>query len=282
MGVRRGRGFEAVTIRQVRHCWDARPCNIRHSLKPVGSEEYFNEVKSRKYRVEPHIPAFAEFARWRGKRVLEIACGVGTDTMKFARHGAEVTSIDLPEASLEVTRKRARVYGLEDRIRVCRANAEELKGFVPVEPYDFVYAFGALHDMPQPDRALDKIRRYLPPGGALKIIVCRWSWKVLSILLTYGRRRFWRLDELIAAHSEAQTGCPVTYTYTRRQVRRWLARHGFRVEALRVMHDFPYRIRDYVQCRYTKASYFRWLPRRVFEAPERVLGWHLYVTAIAS
>ena len=29
--------------------------------------------------VEPHIPAFADFAYWKGKRVLEIGCGIGTD-----------------------------------------------------------------------------------------------------------------------------------------------------------------------------------------------------------
>ena len=38
----------------------------------------------------------------------------------------------------------------------------------------------------------------------------RYAWKVLAILLTYGKGRFWRLAELVAHHSEAQTGCPVT------------------------------------------------------------------------
>ena len=38
-----------------------RPCNIRHSPKPVGTREYFDEVEARKYFVEPHIPVFAEF-----------------------------------------------------------------------------------------------------------------------------------------------------------------------------------------------------------------------------
>lgn len=32
--------FEAVPIEQVREYWDRRPCNIRHSRKPVGSREY--------------------------------------------------------------------------------------------------------------------------------------------------------------------------------------------------------------------------------------------------
>ena len=44
------------------------PCNIRHSAKPVGTREYFDEVEQRKYFVEPHIPRLAEFPRWHEKR----------------------------------------------------------------------------------------------------------------------------------------------------------------------------------------------------------------------
>ena len=46
------------SVEDVRHYWDARPCNVRHSRMPVGSVEYFNEVEARKYFVERHIPGF--------------------------------------------------------------------------------------------------------------------------------------------------------------------------------------------------------------------------------
>ena len=74
-----------------------------------------------------HIPRFAEFERWRGKKVLEIGCGIGTDTISFARHGAQVTAVDLTEKSLEVARQRARVFGIDDRVTFLQANAEELE-----------------------------------------------------------------------------------------------------------------------------------------------------------
>ena len=67
------------SIDEVRSYWNARPCNIRHSTAPTGTREYFDQVESRKYKVEPHIPNFAEFDKWNGKKVLEIGCGIGTD-----------------------------------------------------------------------------------------------------------------------------------------------------------------------------------------------------------
>ena len=118
--------FEQVPIEEVRRYWDRRPCNVRHSPRVVGTREYFDEVEARKYMVEPHIPGFAQFERWRGKNVLEVGCGIGTDTINFARAGAQVTAVDLSGKSLEVARQRAEVFDLADRITFYRANAEEL------------------------------------------------------------------------------------------------------------------------------------------------------------
>ena len=270
------------SIADVRKYWDDRPCNIRHSPKPVGSREYFDEVEARKYFVEPHIPAFAEFERSKGKRVLEVGCGIGTDSINFARAGAQLTAVDLSGESLRVARQRAEVMGVEDRIEFVQANAEELTSAVSGGEFDLIYSFGVIHHTPQPERALAEMRKLLAPGGTLKLMVYhRHSWKVLWILLGDGRGRFWEADELIAKYSEAQTGCPVTYSYSRTAGRELVERNGFRVEQLAVDHVFPYRIRDYVEYRYVKEPYFRWMPDSLFRAFERQFGWHLLITAQA-
>jgi hypothetical protein len=100
---------------------------------------------------------------------------------------------------------------------------------------------------------------------------------VLWILLAEGKGAFWKLDELIARNSEAQTGCPVTYTFTPASVRQLL--QGFQTTSVFVDHIFPYRIPDYVKFRYVKNWYFRILPDPVFRGLERRYGWHLCVTA---
>ena len=265
----------------MRDYWNRRPCNVRHSQKPVGSREYFDEVEARKYLVEPHIPAFAEFERWRDKRVLEIGCGIGTDTINFARHGAAVTAAELSEESMKIAQQRAEVFQLSDRIDFYNGNAEELATFVPVHGYDLIYSFGVIHHSPHPEKILDQARRYAQPGSTLKVMVYnRRSWKVLWMVLKYGHGNFSRTTELIAEHSEAQTGSPVTYAYTKRELEAMLSRHGFRVTELFVDHIFPWRIRDYVEYRYVKVWYFRWLPETLFRRLERMLGWHLCATAV--
>jgi SAM-dependent methyltransferase len=272
--------FEQVPIECVREYWDRRPCNIRHSSKPLGSEEYVDEVERRKYFVEPHILRFADFERWRDKKVLEIGCGIGTDTINFARHGALVTAVELSKESLQVAEQRAEVYGLSDRIRFCCSDAEELIRFLPLDAYDLIYSFGVFHHTSHPERVIEQMRHYARPGTVLKVMVYhRYLWEVFWIVATYGKGQFWRMTELIARHSEAQTGCPITYTYSRFEVHDLFAKQGFRVVDARVDHIFPYRIPDYVQYRYVREWYFRWMPQPLFRLLERRLGWHLCVTA---
>lgn len=272
--------FADVPISTVAEYWNRRPCNIRHSARELGSRAYFDEVEQRKYFVEPHIPRFAEFPRWQGQRVLEIGCGIGTDTINFARHGARVTAVDLSEQSLALARRRAAVFDLGDRVRFFQANAEELTRVVPVEPYDLVYSFGVLHHTPHPERALAEIGHYLHADSTVKLMLYhRYAWKVLWLLGTVGRGSFWKVKELTARYSEAQTGCPVTYTYSPRAAQALLQRHGLEIVDRWVDHIFPYRIDDYKAYRYVKPWYFRGMPQTLFRWLERHFGWHLCLTA---
>jgi len=275
--------FEQTSIDRVKSYWDARPCNIRHSTAPIGTRQYFDEVEDRKYFVEPHIPEFAEFGRWAGKKVLEIGCGIGTDTMNFARAGALVTAVDLSAESVNIARQRAEVFGLSDQIEFHVADAETLASVVPPAKYDLVYSFGVIHHTPHPERVIEQIKtNFLAPGGTLKLMVYnRFSWKVFWILTTYGKGAFWKMDELIARHSEAQTGCPVTYSYTPKTLTELIG-DGFEVEDVRIDHIFPYKIDQYTQYQYEKTWYFKPLPQPVFRALERKAGWHLCMTARAT
>ena len=275
-------GFSDVEIQSVKDYWNRRPCNIRHSTAEIGTKEYFDQVEARKYLVEPHIPAFADFANWKGKKVLEIGCGIGTDTINFARAGAEVTAVDLSSKSLKLAARRAEVFGFSDRINFYEANAEKLSEYIPAQKYDLVYSFGVIHHSPHPEKIIGQIRDYfIHPGSTLKLMVYyRYSWKVFWMLIQ-EKGRFWKLDKIIARHSEAQTGCPVTYSYTRKTIKDLIG-ENFDIEENYVEHIFPYRIPEYVKYEYVKEWYWRMLPENVFLRLEKTFGWHLCVTAKAK
>ncbi len=253
------------TLTDVATYWNRRPCNIRHSPLPIGTKEYFDQVEERKYFVEPHIPHFAEFGKWKDKKVLEVGCGIGTDTINFARAGAQVTAVELSEESLKMAKKRAEVMGVTDRITFYVANAEELSKVVPIEPYDLVYSFGVIHHTPDPRRAVEEMQKYMKAGSEMRIMIyAKYSWK--NFLIAVG-----------IAQPEAQTGCPIAFTYSANEARKLLA--GTTVTSIAKDHIFPYNIEEYKEYRYVKNLPWRFMPQWLFHAYETLCGWHLLIKA---
>jgi len=253
-----------TTIEQVREFWDARPCNIRHSDHAVGSRAYFDQVELRKFQAEPHILNFSDFSSWRGRRVLEIGCGIGTAAINFARFGADYSGVELSGESLQLTQQRFDVYGL--RGKFYQGNAEELGSFLPRETYDLVYSWGVIHHTPDPQRAMRELVSYVRPGGTLKIMVyAAHSWK--NYMIEAG------LDQ-----PEAQWGCPVVHTYTRDGLRDLIG-PGFDIQDMQQDHIFPYQIEAYQRKEYVLEPWFQHMPKQMFAVLEQHLGWHLMATA---
>lgn len=252
------------TIEDVRAYWNRRPCNIRHSPKAVGTREYFDEVEARKYFVEPHIPGFADFPAWAGRRVLEVGCGIGTDAINFARAGADYSAIELSEESIAIARRRFEVFGLPADLRVM--NAETLAGGFAPASFDLVYSFGVIHHSPDPRAIIREIRKVIRPDGELRIMLyARRSWK--SAMIEAG------LDQ-----PEAQSGCPIALTYDEDEVRALLDGLFEPVE-MRQDHIFPYVVEKYVAYDYVRQPWFEAMPVAMFRALERHFGWHMLIRA---
>jgi 2-polyprenyl-3-methyl-5-hydroxy-6-metoxy-1,4-benzoquinol methylase len=100
----------------VQEYWDRYPCDSTELAFLEGSLKFFEEMEERRYLHQVCIHAFAQFTRWRGKKVLEVGYGCGTDLLQFARAGAEAYGIDLSEHSVELTRKRLELYELQAEV----------------------------------------------------------------------------------------------------------------------------------------------------------------------
>jgi SAM-dependent methyltransferase len=253
----------AASLDSVRDYWNRRPCNLRHGTAEIGTREYFDQVEARKYMVEPHIPAFSEFEKWRGKKVLEIGCGLGTAAVSFARAGADYSAIELSDESLKLARQRFAVYGLKGHFYT--GNAEELSKVVPVETFDLIYSFGVIHHAPHPEKIVAEVRKFMGLHSEFRLMLyARNSWK--DILIEAG------FDQ-----PEAQSGCPIAFTYTHDEVRALMS--GYDVIDIRQEHIFPYVVEKYIKYEYELQPWFKAMPKEMFRALEQALGWHTLIRA---
>jgi len=97
-----------------------------------------------------------------GLKVLDVGCGGGILAEAMAHHGAEVTGIDMAEASLAVARLHQLVSKLEIDYRYCSAEelAEENKA-----GYDIVTCLEMLEHVPDPSLVVKACQELVKPGG---------------------------------------------------------------------------------------------------------------------
>lgn len=100
-----------------------------------------------------------------GLTVVHLQCHIGTDTLSLARLGADVTGLDLSDASIAEARRLFADTGTDGRFEIASVDdAVEVLG----DAYDLVYTgVGALNWLPDIDRWASIVSRLLKPGGRL-------------------------------------------------------------------------------------------------------------------
>lgn len=101
-----------------------------------------------------------------GKKLLDLGCGAGENSVYFALKGANCVATDYSFGMLETAQQLAEKYGVTIETRC--VNAEEID--FPDDIFDIVYASNLLHHV-RPETALKEMHRVCKPGGK----VCFWD-----------------------------------------------------------------------------------------------------------
>lgn len=161
----------------VRSHWQQQACGTR-GVPSDDRRRFFDQIERERYTWEPYIRPFARFDEGRGKRVLEVGVGAGTDFVNWVRQGAIATGVDVTEQGVALTRERLALEGLEADVRVADAEALPFDD----ESFDIVYSYGVLHHSPNTVRAVQEVHRVLKRGGTVRAMIYHYpSWVCFAV-----------------------------------------------------------------------------------------------------
>ena len=99
-----------------------------------------------------------------GKKVLDIGCGGGILAEAMAHHGANVTAIDMADASLSV----ARLHQLESKLEIdYQKSSAEHYAQDHSEQFDIVTCLEMLEHVPEPAKVIQACYDLVKPGGTV-------------------------------------------------------------------------------------------------------------------
>jgi SAM-dependent methyltransferase len=252
----------------------------------LGTKEFFENADATFYRWnEPLHSPDGRFARlfdypaFRGKRVLEVGCGMGCMAMNWAQQGALVTAVDLNPVAAAQTRRRFELFGLTGDIQ--EVDGERLP-FADAT-FDYVYSWGVLHHTPGTKSAIDELHRVLKPGGRAGVMLYNRESLLYRIIVRWQEgfvnlERRW-LDELSLASrygdGDRREGNPHTWPVTREEIQQQLFTRFALVDVRVLGTDVPNVLNILAPELGSKV-----MPKASVEALARRWGWSLWTTAV--
>ncbi|MBN2030716.1 class I SAM-dependent methyltransferase [bacterium] len=160
-------------ITKIKQYWNDHIHDLEIAQHSVGTEGFFQDLDEYRFDKLRYLPRVVDFSGYRGKKVLEIGCGVGLDLVRFARGDAWVTGVDLSETAIDLAKKNFKWNHLKADLRVM--NGENLE--FADHSFDVVYAHGVLQYTADTSRMIEEAYRVLKPGGTfIGMVYNRKGW----------------------------------------------------------------------------------------------------------
>ncbi|MFF8944853.1 class I SAM-dependent methyltransferase [Streptomyces sp. NPDC014864] len=106
-------------------------------------------------------------------RVLDVGMGQGTQALRLARAGHQVTGLERDRTMISVVREAlaAEPEGIRARMRIVEGDGQDTGVHFLPGSFDVVLCHGVLMYVEEPDPLLAGLARMLAPGGLLSLLV---------------------------------------------------------------------------------------------------------------
>ena len=148
--------------REIEHFDRHYAAEASRGIKPLSTFDRFRYTNPGANTIYPREHFYHLLGPLDGRDVLEIACGNGVDASLCAFNGANVFAYDLSAEAVAMTRRRAEINGVADRVLVQRTGEIDLA--FPGRQFDRIIGYATLHHLPM-DGLAARIGARLRPGG---------------------------------------------------------------------------------------------------------------------
>ena len=261
---------------EARKQWSIHPCGTGKHTDGIeyGSLEFFDVISHYRYEVtDQWMKRIIDFGISKGKRLLEIGHGIGTDLLRFCEGGAEVYGIDITEEHHKLAKLNFALHSKTGVLKLCDAADIDF----PSNYFDFIYSHGVLHHTPDTSRCISEAFRVLKPGGQFILSLYRKysAFHLFSVVFMNGviRGKLFKLGYrgLISTVEYGADGVsikPLVKTFTKRELK--------------------YLLSDFSRVEFKVAHFKReqilvvggLIPRCLEPILEPYLGWYLIAFAI--
>ena len=170
------------SINSNRDWWEKNPMTYdwedQNQVAEALTKEWFQKIDEKFFSISEEF-AHPEFGsepfselinlqELKGKKVLEIGCGMGSHSGLIARYAKELTSIDITETAVNTTNKRFELFGLQNA-KAINVDAENMP--FENESFDFIWSWGVIHHSNNTDKIAKEINRVLKIGGKASVMI---------------------------------------------------------------------------------------------------------------
>jgi SAM-dependent methyltransferase len=224
------------------------------------------------HSAEGYFGKIFPYAKYEGKDVLEVGCGLGTMAMNWAQHNARITAVDLNPVSVEQTTQRLKLYDLPGAVMQMDANKLSFENAT----FDYAYSWGVLHHSPDLDRSISELLRVVKKGGGFGVMLYNraslYHWYLIRYVegFLHAESKFLNPLQLTSRYTDGaqQEGNPHTWPVTPKEMRRLFSSYSKDIQ-MKIFQDidfaFPPKLLDGIPPIFKKTWARRW-------------GWSMWIS----